>query len=352
MRSYAITAYSQPLEAIDAPDPTPKGEEALIRVRRSGVCHSDIHIHEGFFDLGEAGKLRMEDRGMKLPHTLGHEVVGEVVALGPDARGVEIGGTYMVHPWLGCEKCRMCLSGRENLCAAPNALGIVRPGGYATHMLVPAAKWLVPVDGIDLDVAAPYACSGVTVYSALTKALPIEDDEWLAIIGAGGLGLNAIGIARAMGAPNIVSIDVDDAKLAAARAMGANATLNPGSVKNPVAALQEIAGGALLATLDTVGREESASLGALALKKTGRYVVVGLFGGTLKLPLPFLPQRALTVRGSYVGSRVELVELLDLVRRKNVKPLPVTLRPLADADASLRDLAAGKVTGRIVLNGD
>jgi len=352
MRSYAITEFGKPLETIDEPDPTPTGDQVLIRVRRSGVCHSDLHIRDGFFDMGEEGMFRMTDRGMKLPHTLGHEVLGEVVALGPDATSVKMGETYLVHPWLGCGECRMCTTGRENDCAAPSAIGIVRPGGFASHLLVPSAQWLVPIDGIDIDVAAPYACSGVTVYSALKKALPIEDDETLCIIGAGGLGLNAVAIAKAMGAPRVISVDVDDSKLAAAKEMGADATLNSTAVENPVKALRDMAGGDLLAVIDTVGREATSSLGVHALKKTGRYVVVGLYGGTFKMPLPMLPQRAMTVRGSYVGSKADLIELLDLVRTGKIKPLPVTLRPMAEADASLKDLAAGEVTGRIVLSGD
>ena len=136
------------------------------------------------------------------------------------------------------------------------------------------------------------------------------------------------------------------------RAESRSATLNSTSVDNPVKTLSEMAGGNLLAVLDTVGRESTSSLGVHALKKTGRYVVVGLYGGTFKMPLPMLPQRAMTVRGSYVGSKADLIELLDLVRAGKVKPLPVTLRPLDQAEASLKDLAAGAVTGRIVLSGD
>lgn len=352
MRSYAVTEFGGPLELLDAPDPVPEADGALVRVRRSGVCHSDLHIRDGYFDFGEAGKFDMRSRGMKLPHTLGHEVVGEVEALGPDARDIDIGGTYLVHPWIGCGTCRMCLTERENECAAMQAIGVVQPGGFATHMPVPSANWLVPLDGIDLDQAAPYACSGVTVYSALKKALPIEDDEWLVIIGAGGLGLNAVAIARAMGAPQIVSVDIDDAKLVAAREMGADATLNSLSVPDAVAALTEITGGNLMAAVDTVGRPESSHLGVFSLKKAGRYVVVGLYGGTFKMPLPMLPQKALTVRGSYVGSKRELGELLGLVAAGKVKAMPVELRSLSEAEGALGDLAEGRVTGRIVLTGD
>lgn len=352
MKSYALVAFGQPLREIERPDPTPQGTEVLVRVRRCGVCHSDIHISEGYFNYGDGQKFRMADRGMELPTTLGHEVLGEVVAAGPDAADAPMGKTMLVHPWIGCGSCRACREERENDCAAMKPIGVLRDGGYATHVIVPHPKFLVDIEGIDLTVVTPYACSGVTVFSALKKALPVEDDEWLCIMGAGGLGLTAVSIAKAMGAERIVSVDIDDAKLEAARDIGADQVLNPKDCDDPVATLTEMTGGMLLAVVDTVGSEKTSNLGILSLRKTGRYVVVGLYGGTLKMPLPMLPQKALTVRGSYVGSCRDLRELIDLVRTGKVKPIPVATRPLDQADATLRDLAEGKIVGRVVLTTD
>ncbi|MCI4662895.1 MAG: alcohol dehydrogenase [Neomegalonema sp.] len=350
MRSYALVEFGKPLQVIDRPDPDPVGTEVLVRVTRSGVCHSDLHIADGYFDLGDGEKLRMEDRGMKLPHTLGHEILGEVIAAGPEASDAPVGQTMLVHPWIGCGVCEACAEDRDNDCMKMQALGIVRDGGYATHVIVPHPRYLVEIGDVDPSIAVSYSCAGVTVYSALKKALPLREGEWLVIMGAGGLGLNAVSIAKALGVERLACVDLDPEKLAAARDLGADLVIEAGQ-GDPAAALAEGTGANIAAVLDTVGAPATAAMGVKILKKTGRFVIVGLFGGALKLSLPILPQRALTLRGSYVGSCGELKELMALVRAGKVKPIPVTERPLCEASQTLDDLRAGKVLGRVVLTG-
>ncbi|GHD58241.1 NAD-dependent alcohol dehydrogenase [Thalassobaculum fulvum] len=352
MRSYQLMEPGKPFEAVDKPDPTPTGTEVLLKVTRAGVCHSDIHISDGYFDLGGGKVLNIVDRGQKFPITLGHEVLGEVVALGPDAKGVKVGQTMLVHPWLGCGECSACKAEQENLCPTMRSIGIFRDGGYATHCMVPNPKYLVDIGDVDPTVATPYSCSGVTVYSALKKAMPLRDDEWLAIMGAGGLGLSAVAIAKAMGVKNVISVDIDDSHLEAAKGMGASAVLNPKTAGNAVAELQKLAGGELRAVVDTVGGEATANLGMAALRKGGRYVIVGLYGGQVTISLPTIPMRALSILGSYVGSLGELKELMELVKTGKVKPIPIETRPVEQAYQTLQDLKAGKIVGRVVLTND
>lgn len=352
MRSYQLVSYGQPLEARDAPDPTPTGAQVLLKVLKAGVCHSDIHISEGYFDYGDGQKLHMKDRGMQLPLTLGHEIYGEVLAAGPEAEGVEIGSRALVHPWIGCGVCRACAEERENDCANMKPLGILQDGGYATRVLAPHPSHLIPADGLDPATAVSYTCAGITVYGALKKALPIHETEWLAILGAGGLGLNAVAIAKALGVAKVLSIDVDDAKLAAATETGADAVLNVRTAEDGDAALAAITGGALAAAVDTVGAESTAGLATRQLAKTGRYVIVGLYGGVFRLSLPLLPMKVLSLRGSYVGSRKDLRELVALAQKGDLKPIPVTERPLSEVAETLEDLTLGKVIGRVVLTND
>lgn len=349
--SYDLVEFGAPLEARDRPMPEPEGTQVLLRIRRSGVCHSDLHIADGYFDLGEEGQLRMADRGMKLPMALGHEMVGEVVAVGGDAKDSIVGKTMMIFPWIGCGVCIACDEGRENDCTTMRALGVARDGGYATHVLTDHPKFLIDVDDMDLDIIAPYACSGLTVYTALKKVGAMRDGEWLAVMGVGGLGLNGIAIARAMGFQKIVAIDVDDTKLKAATEMGADAVLNA-SAEDAVQALRNVTGAQLMGVLDTVGAPTTSRLAVHVLAKTGRYVVVGLYGGDFKMPLPWLPQKSLTVRGSYVGNCKDLRDLVGLVRAGKVKQIPIEIRPLASANETLDDLRAGRITGRVVLNAD
>lgn len=352
MRRYALVEFGGDLQPIDDPDPVPEGREVLVRVRRCGVCHSDIHISHGYFDMGDGNKFRMEDRGMKLPMALGHEILGEVVAVGDKVTEDVLGRTMLVHPWIGCESCRACKEERENDCTAMRAIGIARDGGYATHVLVPDARFLVDIEGVDLSIAAPLACSGLTVYSALKKILPVRDGESIAIIGAGGLGLSAITIARALGAEHVIAVDIDAGKREAALEIGADLAFDPSAHEDPAPALAALAPGGIFGILDTVGMEATSALGVAAITKTGRYVVVGLHGGKFSMPLPMLPQKALTVRGSYVGSVRELRELVGLVKAGQVAPIPVATRPLDAADQTLKDLEAGRIVGRVVLTTD
>ncbi|HET9686638.1 MAG TPA: alcohol dehydrogenase catalytic domain-containing protein, partial [Pseudolabrys sp.] len=124
MRMFQVCVCGQPLQLNEQPTPQPTGSEVLLKVLAAGVCHSDIHLSEGYFDLGGGKRLSLADRGMKLPVTLGHENVGEVVALGPQANGVKVGDRVLAHPWIGCGTCDPCKRGEENLCRAMRSLGV------------------------------------------------------------------------------------------------------------------------------------------------------------------------------------------------------------------------------------
>jgi len=170
MQSQAITEFGKPLQLIETPTPTPAGTEILLKVHNAGVCHSDVHIHDGYFDLGGGNKLPMAN--MKLPHTLGHEIEGEVVAIGPDVKGVSVGQRYAAFPWIGCGKCPACERGEENICVGgPRQLGCSSgvAGGYATHVMVPHAKYLIDYGKTNPALGAAYMCSGLTAFSAMKK---------------------------------------------------------------------------------------------------------------------------------------------------------------------------------------
>src|SRR5438105_11571218 len=144
MRAMQIIEWGKPLEARDYPDPEPQGEEVLLRVEAAGVCHSDVHIWDGHFDLGEGKQISLASRGVQLPFTMGHEIAGEVAALGPQASGVEIGDKVVAYPWIGCGQCAACQKGEELLCLRPRTLGTRVAGGYGTHVLVPHRRYLLP----------------------------------------------------------------------------------------------------------------------------------------------------------------------------------------------------------------
>jgi D-arabinose 1-dehydrogenase-like Zn-dependent alcohol dehydrogenase len=345
MISYQVIEHGRPLQKVLASTPEPKGSEVLVRVTRAGVCHSDLHIWEGYFDLGGGKRFYVKERGCVPPFTLGHEPLGVVEALGPRAKGVKVGQKRLVYPWIGCGKCAVCKAGQENLCVSGTRyLGVNRAGAYATHVLVPDAKYLIDIGGIDDSFAATLSCSALTAYSAAGKLPPMGPRDEVAVLGCGGLGLIAISVLREKGVKAIVACDVDEAKLAAAAKLGAKRGVN---TRAPDAArqLQGIAG-----ALDFVGAPATAALGIAALRKGGRYVICGLYGGELVHPLPPIAQRAIGIIGSYVGNLQELKDVVALAKKKRLKPLPVETRPAAQASAALEDLKAGRIVGRVVLD--
>ncbi|MBI3433898.1 MAG: alcohol dehydrogenase catalytic domain-containing protein [Proteobacteria bacterium] len=348
MKSYDVCECGAPLRMIERPTPTPGGTEVLLKVVAAGVCHSDLHIWEGYFDLGGGKRLNIKDRGITLPLTMGHENVGTVAALGPDARGVKLGERLLVHPWMGCGQCGVCRRGDENLCRTPRSLGVFRSGGYADHLLVPHPRYLFDIGDLAPERAAPLACSGITTYGALKKIGPLIQEEPCVVIGAGGLGLMCIALLKAMGGKGAIVADIDPRKRAAAMEAGALLTIDAAAADASRMIIDATGGGAW-SVIDLVGASASVQLGIDSLIKGGKLIVVGLYGGEITMPTPFFPMRAITIQGSYVGGLTEMAELLALVARTGSPPVPIATRPLAQVNEVLGELKAGKVVGRVIL---
>tara|TARA_B100001094_G_scaffold236307_1_gene231384 strand:+ start:2286 stop:3323 length:1038 start_codon:yes stop_codon:yes gene_type:complete len=342
MISYQTSTPGAPLVKVESNNPVPTGTEVLLKTVACGVCHSDIHLHEGVFDLGGGKQLDVGQEGL----TLGHEIFAEVLAVGPKAQGISIGDRRVVFPWIGCGECPDCNRGEEQLCTPGRALGIVKPGGFSDHVLVPHSRYLFDKGDVPDSLAATYACSGLTAFGALKKVGEIKDDDHIVIIGAGGVGMMAIQIARALGMDPIV-VDIDGAKLAAARELGVTRTFDS-SDRQTAKEIRKSTGGAY-AALDFVGAESSVNYGLGCLRKGGMLVIIGLYGGALSIPIPFLPMNARIIQGSYVGSLADMNKLMAMVREGKISPIGITERPLSEANQALDDLKAGKVRGRQVL---
>lgn len=349
MRMFQVCVCGEPLKLNEQATPEPQGSEVLLKVLAAGVCHSDLHIWEGYYELGAGKRLRLEDRGLKLPLTMGHENVGEVVAVGPKARGVKVGDKRLVYPWIGCGTCAVCKRGEDQFCQAPRFLGVYRDGGYATHLMVPHAKYLLPYSkGMQPAQVAPLACSGLTAYGALKKLGALIKREPVVVIGAGGLGLMCIAILKLMKGKGAIVVDIDPVKRKAAMEAGALAAID-GKAPDALAQLKEAAGGGVWGAIDFVGSEATARLGVDSLVKGGTLIMVGLFGGEITLPLPFIPMRAMRLQGSYTGSLKELSELVKLIGNRKLPLVPTKTQPLEGAQTVIDDLKAGKVVGRVVL---
>ncbi len=351
MRAWAVVKNEAPLEEIELPTPEPTGTEVLLETTYCGVCHSDLHIWEGRYDLGGGKVMNLVDRGLSLPIALGHEIIGRVVKLGSDATGVKVGDIRIVFPWVGCGTCAKCLADEDNMCLTGRSLGVYQHGGYATHVVAQHPRHLVDPGSLDPAVAATYACSGITVFSAIKKVMPMAADEPIVLVGAGGLGLNAIAVLKALKHRNIVVVDISAEKRAAAEAAGATLTVD-GSGEGVTKRIIQACGGQPEAIIDLVNGTATANFAFAALRKGGKLIQVGLFGGELTLPLPLMPIRAITIQGSYVGNVKELRELVAIAQAGDLQALPVTTVPQREANAALMRLRDGKVTGRLVLKSD
>lgn len=351
MRSQQIVEWGKPLAGHDGPTPVPKGREILIEVTACGVCHSDLHLKQGYFDLGGGKQLNVSDRGLSLPFTLGHETAGRVAAIGPDCHDVEVGKSYVVYPWIGCGHCRDCKGGEELLCTKPRVIGTWVDGGYSSHVIVPDARYLVDHGDVPVEVACTYACSGITAYSGLNKTGLTRSDQSLLLIGAGGVGMNALLMAKAVLGCRVAVADLDPSKRDAAMATGVCDAVFDNGDPDCVAQIKAWSTRGVDAAIDFVGRPESLGLAMKTARPKGAtIVVIGLYGDEMPISTALLPLRILDLRGSYVGTLDDLKAVMQLAKDGVLPPIEVTKRALDDANVALADLEHGRVTGRIVLD--
>lgn len=347
MKAWAVVAHKAPLECVQLADPVASGTEVVVAVTHCGVCHSDLHLWHGGYDLGGGRMLLVKDRGLVLPAAPGHEIVGRVQQIGPKATGVAIGDRRVVYPWVGCGHCVHCEAEEDNLCPQQRSLGVSVNGGFASLVKVPHPRYLLDFEGVDAAVAATYACSGLTAYSAVRKIMPLAPDHAVVLIGAGGLGLAAIAVLKTLGHANIVAVDINAASRAAALAAGATDAVDGG--RPDARDLLMAQPGPIAAVLDFVGSNATAALGIAILPKAGTLILVGIGGGELTLSVAGTIFRAQTIRGSLTGSVGELREVLDLARRGRLASIPIREMPKHLANEAMQALEHGQVTGRLVL---
>jgi alcohol dehydrogenase len=347
LRRFSLTAYETPLceTVVDCPHPT--GSEVIVRIERCGVCHSDLHMQDGYFAL--AGGKNLDVRGGRtLPFTLGHEIAGVIERAGPGASDAKIGARVAVYPWIGCGQCASCRAGEENLCIPNRHLGVSADGGFASHVLVPHPRYLLDYAPLPASFAGALMCSGLTAYSALKRLQAHATRGPALLVGLGGVGLMGLSIAKALFPHPPLAADIDPGKREAALQAGAAAAFDP-TDREARRALMKLTGGGVFAACDFVGSEQSLAFATGALAKGGKVVVTGLLGGNFPLPATMFVLKAMTVEGTLTGTLQEANEVMALAKAGKISPLPIHERPMAQAQAALDDLRAGRVIGRTVL---
>ena len=345
MKAYQVVENGKPLEEKNLDTPAPKGKEILLKTLSCGVCHSDVHIHDGYFDLG--GGMQLPTPLLE-PLTMGHEIFGEVVSVGEEVSNINVGEKYVAYPWIGCGDCELCNTDKTHYCMNNSNLGINVSGGYGDHVIVPGEQYLFDAGDTPDSLAGSYACRGLTAFSALRKAEPFPHDNSLVIVSAGGLGLLALKIARAAYGINPIVLDIDDEKLEVAKNLGASCVINT-SKENAAEKIMEATGGGAKSIVDFVGAEASVNLGYQCLAKGGTQVVVGLFGGQMNIALPLMTLTEKKLMGSYVGSLGEMKDLMKLVSAGKIEPVEVESRDVSEANRTLEEMKSGKLLGLVSL---
>lgn len=348
MNSFQIVEFSKPLELRSYETPVLKDTEVLVQVAACGVCHSDLHLWSGYYDLGGGKRIALADRGATLPFTMGHESAGKIVAVGPNADKSAVGRCGVVFPWIGCGHCDKCRRGLELMCENSRTIGTRKDGGYSDYVVVPDAKYVVDYGKLDTATAAIAACSGLTAFSAIKKLPELDEDDSVVVIGAGGVGLAAISLLSQLTDVRVVAVDISPSKRNAAISAGALEVVDAASdrIQEDV---KNACHGTPRAVLDFVGTDQTSSLALSVVGRGGQVIVIGLFGGEITVSVSSLAMRNIHLQGSNVGTLEELRELLEIMNTREIKGIPITIRPMAEVNEILADLVEGRTVGRTVM---
>ncbi|ODN70739.1 alcohol dehydrogenase AdhP [Methylobrevis pamukkalensis] len=335
MKAAVVREFGKPLTIDEVPMPEVGPGQILVKVAASGVCHTDLHAAEGDWPVKP-----------KPPFIPGHEGSGHVAAVGAGVRNVREGDRVGV-PWLytACGHCEHCISGWETLCYAQQNTGYSVNGGYAQYVLAdPNYVGHIP-DAMDFGTAAPVMCAGVTVYKGL-KETEARPGQWVVISGIGGLGHMAVQYAKAMGF-HCLAVDVSDDKLALARDLGADATVNA-LHGDPVAEVRKATDGGAHGVLVTAVSRPAFAQALGMTRRHGTMALVGLPPGDFPLPIFDVVLNRITIRGSIVGTRQDLAEAIDFAAEGKVKS-HYSWGKLDDINDIFTRMKAGQIDGRVVM---
>lgn len=335
MKAAVVTKFGDPLDIREETVPEVPEDRILVRVRASGVCHTDLHAAHGDWPVQP-----------KLPFIPGHEGVGEVAQVGGKVRGIKEGDRVGV-PWLhtACGRCEHCITGWETLCEQQQNTGYSVDGGFAEYVVAdPDYVGHLP-NGLDYGPAAPVLCAGVTVYKGL-KQTDTKPGDWVLISGIGGLGHLAVQYAKAMGR-RVAAVDIADEKLELARELGADAVFNAANGDAVKEVQSQIGGvhGAVITAVSTKAFEQALGM----MKRGGTMALNGLPPGSFPLPIFEVVLKGLTVRGSIVGTRMDLSESLAFAADHAVES-HFHWDDLDNINGIFGQMQQNKIDGRIVMN--
>jgi propanol-preferring alcohol dehydrogenase len=338
LKAAVLHSFAEELRIEEIPTPEPGPGEMLIKVAACGVCHSDLHLAMGEWDLLKPIT--------KLPLTLGHEVTGAIASVGAGVTGFHAGDRVGV-PWLHwtCGECEFCSMGRETLCSKQQVTGCTVDGGFAEFIKAKAGHIARLPDNLTFEEAAPLLCAGLTVHSAMKKA-DVQAGQKVAVFGVGGLGHLAIQLAKAKGA-EVIAVDVADDKLELARECGADITVNAATTQ-AYREIKKATGGGAHVVMVTSGSRAAYEAALRSIRKAGTLAIVGMAPEPVPLSTVAMVSGEYRVVGSAVGSREDLREVLHLAAEGKVK-CRIETRAFDQVDNVFNEMKEGRLVGRVVL---
>jgi propanol-preferring alcohol dehydrogenase len=340
MKAARLHAYGQPLVLEEIPVPSPGAGQVLVRVEGAGFCHSDIHVIDG--------EIKVLPR---MPLTLGHENAGIVAAVGAGVTGVREGDPVAVFGGWGCGQCDYCVTGHEQLCEAPQWAGLsMHDGGYAEYLLVPHARYLVPLHTLEPTVAAPLTDAALTPYRAVKKALPfLQPDHPALVIGLGGLGQYGLKYLQLLAGCPVIAVDVSPAKRRLAQALGAAHVLD-GRAPDLGDQIRDLTGGrGVSAAFDFVGTEATLALAVSVTRALGKVSQIGLAGGSARMKVLENTRFEVQFEATLWGTIKELREVIALAESGRVTSIPIEIAPLERINDISARLKRGDIEGRAVI---
>lgn len=339
MKALVLRQYNQGMSLEEVADPVPGLLDIVLRVRACGVCGTDLKIFSG----------KIPPPIVTLPHTPGHEIAGEVAAVGSAVTNVKIGQRGIAYFYIGCKDCEMCRTGRENVCFSIKRLGFELAGGFAEFVKLPAYNFCPFDERMSVNEMAVLPDAIATPYHALKTMAEVKAGQTVLIMGVGGLGIHAVQIAKLMGA-RVIAADRREAPLKLAPEYGADFVIDS-SEKDSQKGVLEITGGrGADVTIENVGSAQSMGWSLPCLKRRGRLIIVGYD------PLNPYPLNAMEMHynewiicGSRTSTKQEVLEVIDLVQRGRIKPVVSKLFPWMEANEAIKEIQKGTGVGRTVL---
>jgi 2-desacetyl-2-hydroxyethyl bacteriochlorophyllide A dehydrogenase len=342
MKALVLRDYNKDMFLEDVADPIPGPLDIILRVKACGVCGTDLKILSG----------RIPPPIVTLPHTPGHEIAGEVVAIGSAVKNISVGQKGIVYFYVGCKDCEMCRTGRENVCFSIRRLGFELPGGFAELVKMPAYNFCPFREGISLHEIAILPDAVATPYHALKTMAGVKAGQDVLIMGVGGLGIHAVQIAKLMGA-RVFAVARREGPLRLASEHGADFVIDSSEEGSSKKVMEMTQGRGVDVVIENVGSAQSMGWSLPCLKRRGRLVLVGY--DPLN-PYPLNPMEMhyneWIICGSRVSTKQELLEVIDLVERGKIKPIVYKRFPWENANGAIQEIQKRTGIGRTVLTFD